>query len=184
MSSKTLIGGIVVLAVLALGIWYISSSNVGTSPTDGTATTSDTTTGTTDGNTSGTTANPNTFRSIFTQEGNNQCTYEQVEASSRSTNVIYIADGKMRGEFRTMTGNDTASSLMIYDGGFLYSWQEGQTTGKKTSLKSIADLPEAIPADISSGAIFGKSLDNVSWDCRSWAKDAKVFVIPTYVKFL
>lgn len=181
MNKNTLIGGIIVLVLIALGIWYISSSNTGISPTtDTTATTSDSTTGNTSG---GTTGNPNTFRSIFTQEGNNQCTYEQVEASSRSTNVIYIADGKMRGEFRTMTGNDTASSLMIYDGGFLYSWEEGKTTGKKTSLKSIADLPEAIPADISSGAIFGKSLDNVSWDCHSWAKDAKVFVIPTYVKF-
>ena len=89
----------------------------------------------------------------------------------------------MRGEFRTIVGNDTSANLMIYSGGILYSWKEGATTGKKSSIKSLAELPEAIPNDLTSGGGFGVSMDNVSWDCHYWAKDPKMLVVPTYVKF-
>ena len=72
---------------------------------------------------------------------------------------------------------------MIYDGGTLYSWKEGATTGKKSSIRSMAELPEAIPNDLTSGANFGVSMDNVGWDCHDWAKDPAMLVVPTYVKF-
>ena len=89
----------------------------------------------------------------------------------------------MRGEFRTISGEITSATLMIYDRGILYSWKEGTTTGRKSSIRSIADLPEAIPADLTSGGGFGVSLNNVSWDCHDWAKNPAMLVIPTYVKF-
>ena len=90
----------------------------------------------------------------------------------------------MRGEFRTQTAEGVNSAnIMIYSGGTLYSWKEGTTTGRKSSIASIADLPEAIPADLTSGGGFGVSLNNVSWDCHDWAKDPAMLVIPSYVKF-
>ena len=181
MNQNTIIGGIVVIILAVLGIWYFSSNTTGTAGQDQTATTSDST-GTT-GTTAGTAANPNTFRSIFTQSGNHVCTYAQVTASGQSSNAVYIADGKMRGEFRTVSGTGTLADLMIYTGGILYSWKEGATVGKKSSIKSLADLPQAIPGDLTSGAILGFSLDNVSWDCHDWARDVKLFVIPAYVTF-
>ena len=179
MSQNTLIGAAVIFILAIIGIWYFTSSSLSTGNSNVTTTT-ETTTGTT-----GTTPKPtNTFRSIFTQSGNNECRFEQVENSSRSTNVVYISEGKMRGEFRTTTdGIETTSSIMIYDGGYLYVWQEGKTTGTKTAIRSLADLPQAIPTDLSSGAIFGTSVDSVSWDCHPWNKDSKMLVVPTYVKF-
>lgn len=89
----------------------------------------------------------------------------------------------MRGEFRTISGTDSTANLMIYTGGTLYSWKEGATTGRKSSIESMAELPQAIPADLTSGGGFGVSLDNVSWDCHDWAKDPAMLVVPTYVKF-
>jgi hypothetical protein len=72
---------------------------------------------------------------------------------------------------------------MIYSGGVLYSWKEGASVGKKSSISSLTDLPQAIPQDLTSAAIFGVSADNVSWDCRDWAKDTTLFTLPTYVTF-
>lgn len=186
MSQNKIIGIIAVVVLVIVGIWYFSLTNNSavTGTQDGTGTTTGTTgsTGTT-GTTAVKPATSNTFRSIFTQTGNHECLYEQVAASSKSSGRVYIADGKMRGEFRTESGGINAANLMIYSGGILYSWKEGATTGKKSSIKSMAELPDAIPNDLTSGGGFGVSLNNVSWDCHDWAKDPTMLVVPTYVKF-
>jgi len=193
--NKTL-WGIIIIILVVLGIWYFYSSKMngaagpqGESATTSAATTSaSTASAPTTGNTAGkpTTAKPageNTFRSIFTQSGSHQCSYEQVTTSSRSSNVIYIADGKMRGEFRTSQGTDTTASLMVYNGGYLYTWTEGMTTGKRTTIRTIEDLPQAIPRDLTSGAIIGTDMNSVGWDCHEWIKDAKLLTAPSYVRF-
>ena len=178
MNQKTLTWGVVIVLV-ALGIWYFASSGTAGITQGETATT---TTGTT-GTPVGTPAASSTFRSIFTQSGNHQCDYSQSNSTGQSTSVIYLADGKMRGEFRsTMSGGSTAS-LMIYTGGYLYSWKEGATTGKKSSIRALSDLPDVIPQDLTSGAIFGTASDSVGWNCHSWLKDVKLFTIPSYVTF-
>lgn len=185
MNQNKIIGIIAVVLLVALGIWYFSSSNnsgvTGTQDETGAAETATGAAG--NANAAAKPAATNTFRSIFTQSGNHECLYEQVTASSKTSSRIYIADGKMRGEFRTMSGGISSANIMIYSGGILYSWKEGATTGKKSSIASLAELPEAIPADLTSGAAFGVSLDNVSWDCHDWAKNPAMLAVPAYVKF-
>lgn len=180
MGQNTVIWVVVVLVIVVGGVWFFSSPM-----TTSENTSTDTSTTATGGQT-GTgdaTVTKNTFKSIFTQEGDYQCTYEQVSATGRGSNVVDIADGKMRGEFRTTTSDKSINDLMVYDGGYLYTWVEGTTAGKKTQLKSIADLPNAIPQDLTSAAVFGSSSNNVSWDCHRWVKDLSVLAVPTYVKF-
>ena len=171
------------MVIGALAFWYFSGSNttVNSTPQQSVSTTTTGSVTTTAG-----TEQPvvtNTFHSIFTQQGSYSCTYEQVTTSSRSSSVIYIASGMMRGEFRTTTGTGTKADFMIYRGGSLYSWKEGATVGTKASIKTLADLPSVIPTDLTSGAIIGASSNNVSWDCHDWINDPTQFVIPTYVKF-
>lgn len=185
MNQNKIIGTIVVVILAVLGIWYFSSSKTGgiAGTQDETATTT-VVAGTAAGpGTAVTPAVSNTFRSIFTQSGNHECLYEQVTSSGKSSSRVYIADGKMRGEFRTVSGTTNTATMMVYSGGILYSWKEGATTGKKSSIKSLAELPEAIPGDLTSGAAFGVSMDNVSWDCHDWAKDPAMLMVPSYVKF-
>lgn len=185
MKQNTVIGIVIAVVVVALGVWYFSTSN--TNPATGTQTdtaTTSATTGTT-GSSAATTpaAGSSTFRSIFTQNGNTQCDYTQTSAGMQGTSVIYIADGKMRGEFRTNTNGVAKATLMIYNGGYLYSWKEGATIGTKSSIKTIADLPEVIPSDLTSGAVLGTGSNNVGWNCHAWAKDVKLFALPSYVTF-
>ncbi len=179
MGLKTIGWIVVALAIIAVG-WWLLASPQGSNMQTG-ATTSSTDTGASMN--SGASASRQTFRSIFAQTGDYQCVYEQVGTSTRSTNTVDIADGKMRGEFRTVAGDKVVNDLMVYDGSYLYTWVEGATTGKRTVLHSIADLPDAIPTDLTSAAIFGTSQQNVSWDCHPWAKDSSQLMVPTYVTF-
>lgn len=183
---KNLFIGIVIIAIIALIGWKAYSKNhVEVASTD---TTSGATNTTTTNNTN-TTVTPKpkgtstTFKSIFAQEGNNMCEYEQSSPSGKSSHVIYIADGKMRGEFRTTVGGKTTTTLMIYTGGYLYTWTEGLATAKRTQLTTIANLPAVIPQDLDSGAVYGTKFDTVSWDCHPWNKDAKLLTLPTYLKY-
>lgn len=168
---------IIVLAVVAFMVFRPDS----TEDTSSTATTTTTTTGT--NNTSNTTGMKSTLGGIFDAPGSYECKYEQVSPTLRATNVIYVADGKLRGEFRSATATTTTLSMVVYDGVNLYVWNEGQPTGKISQPKTIADLPSAIPEDITSGRILGTSSNNVSWDCHAWSKDASKLVRPSYVKF-
>lgn len=181
MNRTTLIWAIVIIIIIALGAWYFSSnSSMNGSMASSTAETS---TGNTPGGTSGGTAsNSNSFHSIFSQSGSHQCIYQQVDASTQTKSTVDIANGKMYGEFRT-TGETTSAQKMLYTGGVLYVWNEGATTGKKSNISSLAELPQAIPGDLTSAAVYGVTSDSVSWDCHNWITDASLFVVPSYVTF-
>lgn len=120
---------------------------------------------------------------IFSEKGNYQCEYEQVSQQSRSSNVVYISNGKMRGEFRTSTALGSTATMVVYDGSYLYVWTEGKSTGTVTQPKTIADLPGIIPEDVSSGRILGGSSNNVSWNCFPWSRVPSLLAKPTYVSF-
>ena len=180
--------GIAVLVLLALALWFMTSSS-GSMSNDQTATSSyQTATSTNATNTTlpapttTTASTKSSFKSIFTQSGNHECTFDQSGTSTQSRSVVRISDGKMRGEFRT-TGTVAKVDIMIYSNGSLYVWKEGSSTGKRTSITSLSQLPAAIPKDLTSGAIFGTSADNVSWDCHDWLTDSSQFTIPAYVSF-
>lgn len=188
--NRNAIIALVVIILAGLGIWlYMSPSETSPAMQNETSTTTpDTTTGaqTETGTKTGSTvtpgATPTEFKSIFAQKTSTECKYDQVQGSSRTSSVILIADGKMRAEFRTI-GTEPSANLMVYANGILYSWEEGKATGKKSTIKTIEDLPTAIPRDLTSGASFGTNANNVGWDCHPWAKNASVLVPPTNVKF-
>src|ERR1700722_15566788 len=135
MNQKTLIWIVVVVVVVALGVWYFSS-NTSSAPASATnvATTTTPTAPTAPTETTNQPAAPapaatNSFKSIFTQSGNNECTYEEVTSAGQSSSAIYISAGKMRGEFQSTTGSVQTTDYMIYNGGYLYTWQAGMTVG-------------------------------------------------------
>lgn len=177
------IAGAIVLVILAFSVFKMPSgtdvateNNVSTTTTTGTQTT----TKTPGKVVSKATPKVETFTNIFPQKGSYKCVYEEVTPSRRTSNTIYFSDGKMRGEFRVLAG---ASNVMLYDGYYLYTWVEGQATGAVSIPKSIADFPPIVPKDIAAGKVLGSGLNNVSWDCNPWIKDASILVKPSYLKF-
>jgi hypothetical protein len=187
-NNNVLVGLVILLVIVIVG-WAISSSP---STPESSVTTPTNSNGTKVTNVKSKTATPtpktalqntNTFPAIFTQSGSHECDFEQVGPSARSSNIVYIADGKMRGEFRTISAGLSTASMMVYNSGVLYVWTEGMGVGTKTILKSVSDLPAIIPVDLTSGSVLGSGLNSIGWNCHDWAKSTSMLAPPSYVKF-
>ena len=121
---------------------------------------------------------------LFPQTGSYACRYDQVSQTSRSSNTVYIADGKMRGEFRTTDSKGmTTSNIMVYNSPNLYIWVEGKSVGTVTQPRSLKDIPAVVPTNVHEGRVLGSGTDNVSWDCHAWSKVPSLITKPTYVTF-
>jgi hypothetical protein len=185
MDTKTWIIIVLAIALLLLGVSSWSSRPTPAEPMTATSTAATTTVQQTPKAPAPKTApkSTQTYASLLTQPGSYQCDYDQVTASGQSHNVIYLSGGKLRAEFRTISGNVTAANLSIYDGHYLYSWKEGQSTGTKTGVTSLSQLPAAIPANLTSGKIYGNTYESVGWKCHAWIANNSILVPPSYVSF-
>lgn len=187
--KNNLIWVVVILVVVILAAVYVGSgANIYQSSTETATTTQVSNTKTTVKNSNGGATLPlagmnTSLGGIFSIKGSYQCDYEAVSPQGRASNVVYLSDGKMRGEFRTTGAFATSNNITVYDGKYLYVWTEGFSTGKVTEPKTLADLPGIIPQDVSSGRILGTSANNVSWNCHAWLRDASKLMRPSYVTF-
>jgi hypothetical protein len=184
MNKNILIGVVVVILVIIGVVLYVPKTDNSISSTDVLVDSATTTvTQTTSSGTVVKGASTNTFKSIFSQPGSHVCAFEQVSQASRTSGNVYIADGKMRAEFRTTIGEKKISNMMVYNGGTLYVWVEGTAVGTKSQLKSVSELPFVIPQDLTSGSVLGSGLNSASWDCHDWSKNNTLLAPPTTVKF-
>lgn len=187
-STSRVIAAVAVLILIGLFAWWTMNGSQPSAPGSDTATTTATSTAPADTTTqapakSSTSTSGNTLKSVLTQKGSYECDYDQVQSTGQSHNVVYLSDGKMRAEFRTTSGNTTTANLSVYDGRYLYSWKEGMSTGTRTTVTKLSDLPSAIPQDLTSGTIYGTSYESVGWKCHAWIADAKLLAAPNYVTF-
>jgi len=182
--NRTIAIVVIIIILLGLGWWAFYTPDTDTMIPSTTSTS--TTVGGTDSSGTGTNTaggaatSPNTFKSIITQKGSYQCTYNQATQAGQTTSTIYIADGMLRGEFRDI---DAVGNMMIYNKGTLYVWQEGKTTGTKTQISALAQLPAVIPRDLTSGSSLGSGINSVGWDCHQWTMKASLFTPSTAIKF-
>jgi hypothetical protein len=124
-----------------------------------------------------------TFTNILPSAGNYNCIYNVTANGIKNVNTLYLADGKMRGEFRATNAQGISlSNIMVYDGRFLYTWIEGQSKGTVSEPKSINDLPAIIPKDIVASRSLGSGLNNASWECHPWSKDSTMLMKPSYLR--
>jgi hypothetical protein len=178
-----------VLAVIALFVWFFNSPI--TAPQNDTASSSPDVAAATSSNNARVNTAPSaankagaiTYKSLLTQSGSYECDYSQVQSTGRSENVIYLYGGRLRGEFRTISGNSATVNLLVYDGRYLYEWREGASNGTRTVLTSLSQLPLIIPRNLTSGSIYGSSYESVGWICHTWLTNKSLLMPPSYVTF-
>lgn len=109
--------------------------------------------------------------------GAQRCTFANKVENSESSGVVYVAGGKMRGDFTSLAAGQTTQSHMIVDGETSYVWQDGSSQGMKISF---ADM------NAQSGQGSNRSVDvneKVGYSCGAWAVDASMFALPAGVEF-
>ncbi len=187
MNKNILWGALAIVAVVVI-VWMISLNSGNNPSLNETATTTSETTGTNTAKTNTTTSKPlvtvktETFTNILPKVGNYQCDYEVVSATERTTNTVYLSDGKMRAEFRTTTATGGTSNIVLYDGVYLYKWTEGKSVGTATQPKTLSDFPTVIPKDLLAPTSLGSGLNSASWNCHPWTVNKIMLTKPAYLK--
>jgi outer membrane lipoprotein-sorting protein len=105
-----------------------------------------------------------------------KCTFTQVTSNADSNGTVYIADGKVRGDFETTSAGQNFNSYMISDGSDIYVWSSLTTQGFKMP---VSNTPSA-GAESQNGVSYDQKLN---YDCDPWNKDVSVFVLPANISF-
>ena len=109
--------------------------------------------------------------------GAQRCTFTNTVENSESSGVVYVAGGKMRGDFTSVAAGQTIQSHMIVDGETSYVWSDAAPQGMKISF---ADM------NAQRGENTNQSFDvneKVGYSCGAWTVDAGMFALPAGVEF-
>jgi len=165
MSTKAIIG-VVVLAVVVLGgAWYLSGMH-GASGAPGSAT-----------GTAGSDSGTGTFATLMALGGSLECQVTVTTAQGPSTGTVYVSDGNVRSDVSAETSAGAMMAHMIKADDTIYSWTDAYPQGVKMAYQ---------PSAPSSGNTQGGYDPNaqVQYSCAPWAADASKFVPPADVTFM
>lgn len=170
MNNKAVISGIVVVVLVAAGIWYATTRG----PKENVE----------NENPNTPTANGTTLAQLMEREGDAQCTFTQDisagGASSRSVGTIYLSDKKIRGDFNTtVSGSDQAvETHMIQNDDSIYVWSSIAPQGFRVPApKTQADI-DANPEYYSA---YNQPLN---YECTPWNADVSFFTPPANITFV
>jgi Flp pilus assembly protein CpaB len=108
-----------------------------------------------------------------------ECTFNHTTDVSQSSGTVYVADGKVRGNFdvnATEVGQ-TFTAYMIADGGMSYVWSSMLPQG---FMVPIAETSAEVGSE-ADGIDYNQKLD---YSCEPWATDESFFVPPSTVTFI
>jgi len=119
---------------------------------------------------------PKSLRDFFGLTVNQTCTFNDPESKSNGT--VYVANGRMRGDFTVVTEEVEMSSHMITDSEDVYLWFDNTEEGYKMK---ISDQEEYSATDEDSKSV---DLDKkVDYKCSNWIVNDSVFQLPAGKNF-
>ncbi len=163
--SKNVIIGLVAAVLIAGGAWHFYSKNGGASMMM-----------------QGSAEEAPALGSIkeLMARGSSECTVSNKVENSESSGTVYVGNGKMRGDFKSVTQNPamTIESHMISDGEFIYTWSDAMPQGVKIAVSNAetAGAKQSGQQDMYNA--------QVNYDCDSWRVDEKKFELPSGVEFM
>ena len=117
------------------------------------------------------------FKDFLASGKSQKCEVSFKSADTTSSGTMYVASGKMRGDFSATVQEKSVQSHMIVKDQTVYSWVEGlgMSAGFKTSLNtSDANKAQSRSVDVN---------QKVSYTCQSWTEDDSMFTLPQGVNF-
>ena len=120
-----------------------------------------------------------TIKSLLSSGKSQKCTYSSNLESASVSGTLYVANGKIRGDFTSGTEQAKMSGHMIMDGGFSYVWTDMSKQGIKMAIDQKLQQPSGAPAS-------GQTLDinqTLVYTCQGWIGDGSVFTLPSDITF-
>jgi hypothetical protein len=111
-----------------------------------------------------------------------KCTVNYSNKNSQSQGTIYLASGKMRGDFTGTNAGKTETSHMINDGTTVYTWVDGMAMAMKMSVSAM----QAMQSTSTAQSAQNQSVDpnaNYQYNCSPWSVDSSLFAAPANINF-
>ncbi len=130
------------------------------------------------------TAAPRSLFDFLTMAGSQKCVFS--DSASHTSGTVYLAGGKMRGDFQSDENGTKQASHMMHEGNFVYFWIDGQPQGYKMSLSAMKANTATSGASNEQSNPFQKlnTQTKASYSCSPWSGDQAGFALPKNIKFL
>ncbi len=169
MNNKKVIAGVILLLVLIIlgaGYFFFSPKKTASPTTENNPVASA----------------PKSLNELLGLGTSQKCTFSSVNGSDTTSGTVYVAGGKMRGDFTSNVSGQSTSSHMIVDGTTSYTWMDGQSTGYKMTFNpETGATPSATGSQTSQGPDLNQKSD---YNCSAWTADSSLFTLPADVKFM
>lgn len=114
---------------------------------------------------------------LLNLDKNQRCTFKTTASGSSTEGTVYIAAGKIRGDFKTTVNGKDEEMSLIRDGDMNYIWGSSLKTGIKMKV-SLEDLSKN---QQTSGFIDANN--KLEYNCMPWDTDSSLFTPPSNIKF-
>lgn len=116
-----------------------------------------------------------TAEELLASGRNLSCTYTFQSGNAESSGVVFVANGKMRGDFETVSDGQTWKSHAIIRDNTSHIWVDGMAEGFKSAFSGAVTTGGGNAApDINS---------KLDYDCAAWMPDESKFTLPAGVTF-
>lgn len=131
-----------------------------------------------------TTETPTSIRGLISSSASQKCTFEQRTEYNETSGVVYVSDGRMRGDYRmhVFSGDQQFQSHMIIDDGISYTWNSLSSQGFRAPMvieDAVAGTVEY--ADYAHAVTFDQQLE---YDCVAWKVNPWYFEVPEDIVFI
>jgi hypothetical protein len=125
-----------------------------------------------------------TLKSLLTAGKSQKCTYsDKPETTSAETTsvegTVYVANGKMRGDFSSTSEQIKVNGHMIADGEYSYVWSDLDNQG----IKMLIDQQESSNAPTDTNTQTPDINQSYTFNCQGWTQDNTMFVPPSNITF-
>jgi hypothetical protein len=124
-----------------------------------------------------------TLNSLLSAGKSQKCTYSNEIDSASMNGVVYVSNGKVRGDYVSASEEMMISGHMIYDGKYSYVWTDGSKSGIKMAIDQEQQKQQEQSADNSVNNQAADMNKTFTYNCQGWARDESVFVPPSDVSF-
>ncbi len=118
-----------------------------------------------------------TLKSLLSAGKSQKCTYSNKIQTGSVNGIVYIANGKVRGDFTSSTVQNKVSGHMIVEGGYSYVWTDLSNQGVKMAINQ--QQPSTTPTNNQAPNIN----QTFTYSCQGLTEDDSMFVLPSAISF-